>query len=92
MAPNQLVLLFHTLTMAGIDIDWEYPKSPADGANYSFLLNAIRQEMKLYKQTSRNGYNSLLTIAGPAGPHNFQHMRLGEIGTVVDYINLMGYG
>ena len=80
----------------GIDIDWEYPVSggltngsPADTANFTLLLNELRQEMDVLGQS--NGQHYLLTIAAPVGPGSIRNLDLPGIAAAVDWINLMTY-
>jgi chitinase len=72
----------------GIDIDWEYP-SAQDTENYTALLLELRSQLD--SQAAADGRHYLLTIAAPAGPHNYAHFQLDRIHASLDWINLMTY-
>ncbi|OAQ58066.1 chitinase 1 precursor [Purpureocillium lilacinum] len=75
----------------GIDVDWEYPADAAQAADMILLLQELRRELDTYAAAHADGHHFLLTIAAPAGPENFNKLRLAEIGSIVDYVNLMAY-
>ncbi|RYP63620.1 hypothetical protein DL771_009179 [Monosporascus sp. 5C6A] len=77
--------------MDGVDIDWEYPASPAEGNDYVKLLDAVRAELDSYAAQNAPGYHFLLTSAVPAGPKNYNNMNLGEASKRLDYLYLMAY-
>ncbi|ORY68530.1 glycoside hydrolase superfamily [Pseudomassariella vexata] len=67
----------------GVDIDWECPETPQDGANYMALLHALRRALP------RPRY--LLTTALPVGEYCLRHLDLPTAGHLLDYLNLMAY-
>jgi chitinase len=75
----------------GIDIDWEYPQDATQAQNFVLLLNRVRQELDTYAAQHAPGYHFLLTIASPAGPVNYNTMKLREMSTIIDFFNLMAY-
>jgi chitinase len=75
----------------GIDIDWEYPKNDTEASHLVALLRAVRAELDRYASTVLGNPHILLTIASPAGPQNYGHMRLGEVAPLLDFVNLMAY-
>ncbi|KAJ5760937.1 hypothetical protein N7520_008093 [Penicillium odoratum] len=72
----------------GIDIDWEYPQNDDQAQNMVELLQACRQHLDQAAGASRKFY---LTIACPAGPSNFNRLRLSEMNEYLDFFNLMAY-
>ncbi len=78
-------------TFSGIDIDWEYPASATDAANFVLLLQAVRAELDAYAAQYAPGYHFLLTVASPAGPSNYNVQNLGAMAAVIDFFNFMGY-
>ncbi|KAG9251585.1 chitinase [Emericellopsis atlantica] len=75
----------------GIDIDWEYPANDKEASDMVLLLKRVRQELDDYSAQHANGYHFELSIAAPAGPTNFNKLKLAELGQVLDHVNLMAY-
>ncbi|KAH7012082.1 family 18 glycosyl hydrolase [Microdochium trichocladiopsis] len=75
----------------GIDIDWEYPATPSDAANFILLLKAVRAELDSYRERAASDYHFLLTAATPAAPEHYNVLRLKEMGEILDYVNIMTY-
>ena len=75
----------------GIDVDWEYPASSEEGENMVLLLKRTREELDAYAQEHADGHHFQLSIAAPAGPNHIEHLKIAELGEVLDHINLMAY-
>jgi chitinase len=75
----------------GLDIDWEYPQNSVDADNYVLLIDAVRAELDSYSAQYANGYHFLLSAAVPAGPTNYNNLRLAAMGEKLDFLNLMAY-
>lgn len=75
----------------GIDIDWEYPKSRAEGEHFVLLLKACREAMDRYSATLPHAHHFELTVACPAGSQNYQNMDLRGMDHYLDFWNLMAY-
>lgn len=75
----------------GIDVDWEYPASDTEADNMILLLQAVRDELDAYSAEHANGYHFQLSIAAPAGPSHYNILKLQELGSLLDHINLMAY-
>ncbi|KAG8673892.1 hypothetical protein FPOAC1_007211 [Fusarium poae] len=75
----------------GVDIDWEYPATDEDASNMILLLEAVRAELDAYAAEHAPGYHFQLTIAAPTGSSHYSKLHLADLGTKVDYINLMAY-
>ncbi|KAJ6115907.1 hypothetical protein N7523_006324 [Penicillium sp. IBT 18751x] len=72
----------------GIDIDWEYPKDDNEAQNLVLLLQACRNSLDQAAGPDRKFY---LSIACPAGPSNFNKLRIPEMTPLLDFYNLMAY-
>ncbi|KAJ4243459.1 Chitinase 4 [Fusarium torreyae] len=75
----------------GIDVDWEYPANATEASNMVLLLQAVRKELDAYSKQYASGYHFQLSIAAPAGPDNYNKLKLKELGSVLDHVNLMAY-
>jgi chitinase len=75
----------------GIDVDWEYPANEKEANDMVLLLKRVRKELDDYSSKHANGHHFELSIAAPAGPQNYNLLKLAELGQVLDNINLMAY-
>lgn len=75
----------------GIDVDWEYPADDTQATNMILLLREIRSQLDAYAAQYAPGYHFLLSIAAPAGPEHYSFLHMGDLGQVLDYVNLMAY-
>jgi chitinase len=79
----------------GVDIDWEGPGyvphngSPADKANFTLLLRAIRDSLDAHATTS--GRPMLLTAAVGVDAESMRNIEWTGVSALLDYINLMTY-
>lgn len=67
----------------GVDIDWEHPTTPSDGANYTHLLDTLR--------TTLPSPRYLLTAALSAGEWCLRNLALAALAAHLDFVNLMCY-
>lgn len=88
---NSCVELIKNLGFDGIDIDWEYPQSQAEAADFVALLRAVREAMDAYSNTLPNPYHFELTVACPAGAQNYEKLDLPGMDRLLDFWNLMAY-
>lgn len=85
------VALLKDYGLDGLDLDWEFPKTPEEGQNYVLLLQACREAMDAYAATVPGNPHFELTVACPAGASNWQHMKLAAMDPLLDFWNLMAY-
>lgn len=86
------VALMADLGFDGIDIDWEYPADAGQAQNYVELLAACRGELDAYADRTRTPREAYyLTVACPAGPSNFEKLRIRDMDRYLDFWNLMAY-
>jgi len=69
----------------GLDIDWEFPATPADETNFTALLKEFREQL------DRIHPGMTLSIAAPAGSWAYQFINLEKIQHVLSYFNSMNY-
>ncbi|CAK4179333.1 unnamed protein product [Aphanomyces euteiches] len=82
---NNAVKMMLDLGLDFIDIDWEFPSTAADMANFVQLLNSLRT--KLNQQT----FKAELTIASIGYRDALWASNLGSICNTVDAVNIMAY-
>ena len=87
------VALIRDLGFDGIDVDWEYPQTPQEAADWVALLRAVRAAMDEYARSlrPRDPYHFELSVACPAGPQNFERLDIRGMDQVLDFWNLMAY-
>ncbi|TRX92402.1 hypothetical protein FHL15_006788 [Xylaria flabelliformis] len=76
----------------GIDIDWEWPASDTEANNMVSLLGALRKALDSYSSQYANNYHFTLSVALPAGPDNYNKMKLSQMNAAgVDQFNMLSY-
>ncbi|RMZ84252.1 hypothetical protein DV738_g496, partial [Chaetothyriales sp. CBS 135597] len=91
---SSAVKILEDLGIDGIDIDWEYPQNEEQAGHYVELLREVRCALDAAEQKRANCQQKarfLLTVACPAGPENFQRLKIPEMDRYLDFWNLMAY-
>lgn len=73
----------------GFDIDWEFPQTAADGANYVALLAEFRHQLDLARLPA--GRKPLLTVAAGPGLGRYPGVDWAQVAALVDEVGLMNY-
>ncbi|KAI2606792.1 glycoside hydrolase family 18 protein [Hypoxylon sp. NC1633] len=88
---NSCVELIKNLGFDGIDVDWEYPQTAGEAADFVALLRVVREAMDGYSRTLPEPYHFELSVACPAGAQNYGKLDLPAMDQVLDFWNLMAY-
>ncbi|KAK4659292.1 Chitinase 4 [Podospora pseudocomata] len=75
----------------GLDIDWEYPASATEAADFVSLLKECREALDEYSAKHAKGYHMPITIACPAGPTHYGQMDIPRMDKYIDAWHLMAY-
>ncbi len=74
----------------GIDVDWEYPNGPDDGANFNALVLEFRRQLDAYA-AGTHGPKPLLTVAAAPGLGRYPGVDWKLVAGSVDQVGLMNY-
>lgn len=86
------VQLVEDLGLDGVDVDWEYPKNAGEAEDFVKLLRETRVALdQAARKRSKKKTRFLLTVACPAGPANFEKLKIHEMDGYLDFWNLMAY-
>ncbi|KAL1840775.1 hypothetical protein VTJ49DRAFT_7730 [Mycothermus thermophilus] len=87
------VELLSQLGFDGLDIDWEYPQNPSEAADFVSLLSTVRSELDAYARRVNPDRppHFELTVACPAGAHNYNNLDIRNMDHYLDFWNLMAY-
>lgn len=86
------VQLLKDLGLDGLDIDWEYPNNEVEAQQYVDLLREIRLELDSYSLhigIARDQFD--LSVAAPAGPAQYEKLKVAEMDPYLSFWNLMTY-
>ncbi|KAK0729008.1 glycoside hydrolase superfamily [Apiosordaria backusii] len=75
----------------GLDIDWEYPASATEAADFVALLKTCRETLDEYAAKHATGYHMPITIACPAGPTHYNQLDIPNMNKYIDAWHLMAY-
>ncbi|KAG6865810.1 hypothetical protein C0991_011615 [Blastosporella zonata] len=75
----------------GIDLDFEFPTSAAQGQGFADLFTALRTAFTALATSNGDTVPYQLTAAVSAGPANYQYLNVPQMNAALDYWNLMAY-
>lgn len=84
------VKILEDLGFDGLDVDWEYPRNSGEADDFVKLLQETRNALDA-AAAKRHHTRFYLTVACPAGPSNFEKMKIAEMDSLLDFWNLMAY-
>jgi chitinase len=78
---NSLTSFVNGAQIDGVELDWEYPATASEGADYAELLRMVKLALP----------NRLLSVAVPPSFFNLKAYPMDRIGKIVDYVVFMTY-
>ena len=75
----------------GFDMDWEFPQTAEDGANYMALLAEFRRQMDALQKERGSARALLLTVAAGPGTRRYPGVDWAQVASLVDEVGLMNY-
>jgi len=88
---NSAVQLVEDYGFDGIDIDFEFPSSAAQGQGFADLVTALRTAFTSLASRKGDTVPYQITAAVSAGFPNYQYLNVPQMNAAMDYWNLMAY-
>ncbi len=82
---NKVVELLLDKGYDGIDLDWEYPASTAEGKNLTKLVKELRERF------NQENPEWIITMAVSAGSYTGQYIEFDKLVDYVNWFSMMGY-
>ncbi|KAG7664418.1 uncharacterized protein J8A68_002053, partial [[Candida] subhashii] len=77
---TNIVNFIQQYKLDGVHLDWEFPGTTTEGANYNLLFKAIKSKM-----------STLVSIALPPSDYSLRYFPLKDLDKNMDYFILMNY-
>ncbi|KAL9937501.1 hypothetical protein V8E36_003910 [Tilletia maclaganii] len=88
---QSILQLLEDYGLDGFDVDWEYPKTKEQAAEYVALLAELRQALDAAEKERSQPTKFWLTIAAPCGSSNIEVLDISGMEKHLDAIMLMAY-
>ncbi|KAJ2930548.1 hypothetical protein H1R20_g6536, partial [Candolleomyces eurysporus] len=88
---NDALKLIEDYGFDGIDIDYEYPSTSAQGQGLADLVTSLRTALNQLASRKRDTVPYLITAAVGAGPQGYSNLKVSQMNAAMDYWNLMAY-
>ncbi|KAG6816385.1 hypothetical protein H0H87_006534 [Tephrocybe sp. NHM501043] len=88
---SNAVQLIEDYGFDGIDIDFEFPSSAAQGQGLADLFTSLRTAFTALQSKKGDSVPYQLTAAVSAGSSNYQYLNVPQMNAAMDYWNLMAY-
>ncbi|KAF9259245.1 hypothetical protein L218DRAFT_670920 [Marasmius fiardii PR-910] len=85
------VQLVEDYGLDGIDLDFEYPASSAEGQGFADLLTATRQAFNDLATRKGDTTPYIITAAVSAGAANYAYLNVPQMNSALNFWNLMAY-
>ena len=79
---NSAVQLISDYGLDGLDLDFEYPSTPAQGQGFADLLTALRTAFDQLAASKGDTTPYILSAAVPAGAANYQYLVVPQMDKV----------
>ncbi|TEB25052.1 hypothetical protein FA13DRAFT_1260153 [Coprinellus micaceus] len=88
---NDALKLVEDYGFDGIDIDYEYPASAAQGQGLADLVTSLRTAFTNLASRKSDTVPYFVTAAVGAGPTGYSYLNIKQMNAALDYWNLMAY-
>lgn len=88
---NSAVQLIKDYGFDGIDLDFEYPSSQAQGQGFADLLTSLRGAFDSLATSNGDTVPYQITAAVAAGSANYANLNVAQMDAALSYWNLMAY-
>jgi chitinase len=75
----------------GIDIDFEYPSTAAQGSGFASLLSELRTALNNHASKKGDTVPYIITAAVGAGPSGYSNLAIPQMDSSLTFWNLMAY-